>query len=513
MSSRGSSSEDIIDTGVAPADAASSVPMMAYVLQSTTSTVDEQIAALRALKQHLDADLGMDAYSKKRIKQIILDSVLRIILNEDRITNIVKRQLVRTELLLVLGKLLNSETLFGSVFKNSSSAPVDDMSDITSVATDATSIDTRSEAVVIHPTTTTHLKPSEQQQQQGSSHSSDSHQWDDNTTTVTAESAITTAMIDRMKQVSRSSGTSTARRPKLQSRTGSSVAASSSSSSSDNRSTADIISMLAPSIEQSFMRKKRYLRSKAWRARPTVLYSDSMQEDSIAPGSDPLNYLQQDIKLGYQKPRMWFPGSSMASANTILPADRASKEASSGSDQVVREYLQMRALASYVGDLVSPFVPSTKDSSSSSSSYMRGSSSGRKKKQQQQEAGGSSCSDEDSLASTGSSKFRLANITDSSKFAQAMAEASAIWSPLLGLHLPAHHREKLMPGSRRGSSSIAVADSSSYVGPYRDLVSLPFRSPVKTLRSGVRAPSRGTRIGPLLEHRRDPQKRSVTSIR
>jgi len=465
MSSRDRSS---FDTGAA------SVPMMAYVLQSTTSTVDEQIAALRALNQHLDDELGMDAYSQKRIKQVILDSVLRIILYEDRITNIVKRQLVRTELLLVLGKLLNSETLFGSVLKNSS-APVDDMSDITSVVTDATSIDTRSE-LIIQPTTHS-KKPS-----------NDSEQWDDYTTIT---DSATSAMIDRMKQVSRTSGTSSARRLKLLARTSSSVA-----SSSDNRSadtTADI-SMLAPSIEQSFMRKKRYLRAKAWRARPTVLYSNSMQEDSIAPGSDPLNYLQQDIKLGYQKPRMWFPGSNMVSTNTILPADRAAKEASSGSDQVVREYLQMRALASYVGDLVSPFVP-TKDSS-----YMS-SSSGRKK----QRAGGS---DEDSLSSTGS-KFRLANITDSSKFAQAMAEASAIWSPLLGLHLPPHYREKLMPGSRRGSSSVTIADSSSYVGPYRDLVSLPSRDSVKTLRSGERAPSRGTRIGPLLEQ----QQKSVSSIR
>ena len=469
MSSRDRSS---FDTGAA------SVPMMAYVLQSTTSTVDEQIAALRALNQHLDDKLGMDAYSQKRIKQVILDSVLRIILNEDRITNIVKRQLVRTELLLVLGKLLNSETLFGSVLKNSST-PVDDMSDITSVVTDATSIDTRSE-LIIHPTTHS-KKPS-----------NDSEQWDDYTTIT---DSATSAMIDRMKQVSRTSGTSSARRLKLLARTSSSVA-----SSSDNRSTdtTSDISMLAPSIEQSFMRKKRYLRAKAWRARPTVLYSNSMQEDSIAPGSDPLNYLQQDIKLGYQKPRMWFPGSNMVSTNTILPADRAAKEASSGSDQVVREYLQMKALASYVGDLVSPFVP-TKDSS-----YMS-SSSGRKK----QRAGGS---DEDSLSSTGS-KFRLANITDSSKFAQAMAEASAIWSPLLGLHLPPHYREKLMPGSRRGSSSVTIADSSSYVGPYRDLVSLPSRDPVKTLRSGERAPSRGTRIGPLLEQRRDPQQKSVSSIR
>lgn len=477
----------------ASVDAAASVAMMAYVLQSTTSTVDEQIAALRALKQHLDAELGMDAYSQKRIKQVILDSVLRIILNEDRITNIVKRQLVRTELLLVLGKLLSSETLFGSVIKKSP-APVDDMSDITSVVTDATSIDTRSE-VIQHPTT--HSKPLKPVGQQGSN-SSDSEQWDDYTTTDSA----TSAMIDRMKQVSRTAASaSTARRLKLLSRTGSSVA-----SSSDNRSadTTTDISMLAPSIEQSFMRKKRYLRSKAWRARPTVLYSDSMQEDSIAPGSDPLNYLQQDIKLGYQKPRMWFPGSSMASANTILPADRSAKEASGGSDQVVREYLQMRALASYVGDLVSPFVP-TKDSSYMSMSMS--SSSGKKK----QQAGGS---DEDSLASSTGSKFRLANITDNSKFAQAMAEASAIWSPLLGLHLPPHHRDKLMPGSRRGSSSVAIrADSSSYVGPYRDPVSLPFRDPTKSLRSGMRAPSRGTRIGPLLEHRRDPQKKSVTSIR
>ena len=99
-----------------------SVPAMAYILQSRTSTVGDRIAALRSLKQHLEENKSIDSYNQKRIKQLILDNVLQMILSEERVTNIVKRQLVRTELFLILAKLLDSNALFGSVLGHDNSS-------------------------------------------------------------------------------------------------------------------------------------------------------------------------------------------------------------------------------------------------------------------------------------------------------------------------------------------------------------------------------------------------------
>ena len=96
-----------------------SLPSMAYILQSHTSSYNEKILALRSLKYYLDnEENNIDIYNKINIKQLILDNVLKIILNEDKTINIVKRKLIRTELFLILAKILDSNTLFGEILKS-----------------------------------------------------------------------------------------------------------------------------------------------------------------------------------------------------------------------------------------------------------------------------------------------------------------------------------------------------------------------------------------------------------
>ena len=105
----------------------------------------------------------------------------------------------------------------------------------------------------------------------------------------------------------------------------------------------------------------------SWRPRPSILHA-RLEADSFAPGVDPLNYFEQDKRLGYQKLRMWFPGAAVGAATSLVPDERSGPGASGSgtssklkrntadSEQVVKEFLQMRALASYVGDLVTPFT-------------------------------------------------------------------------------------------------------------------------------------------------------------
>jgi len=93
--------------------------------------------------------------------------------------------------------------------------------------------------------------------------------------------------------------------------------------------------------------------------RPSVLHNE-LVADNFVPGADPTNYFEQDKKLGYQKPRMWFPGGNTTASADLLPTTRAMVAPSvSAAEQVVQEFLQMRSLASYVGDLVAPYVPAT----------------------------------------------------------------------------------------------------------------------------------------------------------
>jgi hypothetical protein len=89
-----------------------SVPSMAYILQCNTSSSAERVTALRSLRLHLETD-DLDAYTQKRIKQLILDNVLKLILNPT--INDVKRALMRTELFLMLAQMLDCNSLFGGL--------------------------------------------------------------------------------------------------------------------------------------------------------------------------------------------------------------------------------------------------------------------------------------------------------------------------------------------------------------------------------------------------------------
>ena len=129
------------------------------------------------------------------------------------------------------------------------------------------------------------------------------------------------------------------------------------------------IQLLQPLIDKHL---KQRTRAKILKPRPAVLYGDKLVTDSFAPGADPLNYFEQDRRLGYQKPRMWFPGAEVGLRTTMLPEVGNQSAADGGAQEVVREFLQMRALASYVGDLVTPF-------NHTASSYLGNSSSNNSK--------------------------------------------------------------------------------------------------------------------------------------
>ena len=324
------------------------VPAVAYVLQSKMSTVAERITALRSLKSHLDGNKSMDAFSKKRIKQIILDSVLQLILSEEKVTNVVKRQMVRTELFLILANLLDSNVLFGSIFgADGGTVPVEDDADGDLDRSTEEPVHNGSRIMkppggwVKRKLTKGHVRL-----RGGEKHSSSS--------TSLLSQSLSSAQIPSIDDFSNPPEG----RPE---RTGSSYSSISGLRRRTASQSATDLTLLKPLMRQHARNQHTStalssLSSKTWKPRPSILHSE-LVADGFVPGVDPMNYFEQDRKLGYQKPRMWFPGALISAQTDLIPTERRAQPSQGGSEQVVREFLQMRSLASYVGDLVTPFTP------------------------------------------------------------------------------------------------------------------------------------------------------------
>ena len=85
------------------------------VLQTPSSDVDDQMAAMRYLQHYLQVATALPDLKRRQINQLVLDNVMGLVMNEERSSDQRKRQLVRTECFLMLASLLDSQTLFGDV--------------------------------------------------------------------------------------------------------------------------------------------------------------------------------------------------------------------------------------------------------------------------------------------------------------------------------------------------------------------------------------------------------------
>ena len=86
------------------------------VLSRGNYETDMKMAALRFLQSYVgDKTNIVNASLRANINQLVLDNVLGIILGEDRVPDLRRRQLLRTECFLILGTLLGSNTLFGGI--------------------------------------------------------------------------------------------------------------------------------------------------------------------------------------------------------------------------------------------------------------------------------------------------------------------------------------------------------------------------------------------------------------
>ena len=417
-------------------------------LQTPSSSLNERINALRFLKRHVERATDLDEQTRSNINQLVLDNVLNIVLSEDRTTDLRMRQLLRTECFLMLASLLGSQTLFRGIDQK-----------LVKLAAEQSQNQNQRRAEL-------DMSPSGETKQQVTPPGRDEDDYDDYVDELEGEDLFdpsSSSIIDAGGDESEASlGNSSSKSrskksgwvmpsPSQSGRTGrrpptsptmtmtskhSPGAASSSSSNDDldvsimsasaasaavSMGRADLplttsksssgldLSVLRPTIAKA---PRLLLRNKKLRPRPAVIFNSEAEFDAFVPGVDPTNWQEQDRRLGYQKPRMWFPSAAGSLDRKMVPVERNKGSEPLTSDRIVHEYLQLKALLSYVGDLVMPF---------SGKALTRTA------------AGAELVAQQGALARP---LARLAGVVSHSTHEAATREAVEIWTPLLGAHLP-----------------------------------------------------------------------------
>lgn len=152
------------------------------------------------------------------------------------------------------------------------------------------------------------------------------------------------------------------------------------------------------------MREKKGLKP-----RQGIIFGSAYDKEHFVPGGDPTNWSDQDRRLGYRKERMWFPLSVGINRSIIPPARESNDPHAIEPEQIVTEYLQMKALMSYVGDMV--MVP---------------------------HSGAAPTPGKPRQSGKGPSPL------EQGRYDAAVREAVKMWTPLLGANLPPHARRLLM---------------------------------------------------------------------
>lgn len=204
-----------------------------------------------------------------------------------------------------------------------------------------------------------------------------------------------------------------------------------------NKSTTDIVrelSIIKPVIAKP---PKYLLKDKRLRPRPSIFFDGEYGSDSFVPGVDPTDWYEQDRRLGYQKPRMWFPVAGIVVDRKMVPMGRNEGNEAFKPDRVVAEYMQMKALLSYVGDLVMPFSGKALTRTAAGVAVVA-----RDGPQARPLA-------------------RLTGVVEKTAYDAATAEAVQVWTPLVGAHLPAWAKNAMDDYGRSRPGDLASLEESS----------------------------------------------------
>jgi hypothetical protein len=450
----------------------SSLSHAIYILKTPSSSFNDRLDSLRYLQLYVQNNRNIQDSAKRSIKQLVLENVLRIVVNEEHTPDLRKREMVRTECFLMLSGLLDSNTLYGDAvqkMQNSVDAANEeeeylnpDSKDLNtnnfnkSPTRNAVSSETKlkmnspvrvttsangnnnppsqisqygDEGSILSPGT----KPRPNIRPPGGFVASPAKKINlSNSMTSLPTNLNNLHRDDEENQVSNSlnlSKTTTGVNGKTLLKDIKKLKIKNKMLQTDkSKVNFDNLSVLKEALMKGAYAKAS-ASNKMLKPRPSTIMNDVMDEDNFAikiPGQDPTNTILNDRKLGYSKSKVWFPSIPLGLGNSLVPQDRAFQTTT---DAVVDEYLQMQALMSYVGDLVMPFKHPKGGLEGLASSTMGGVSK--------------------------RTKGRL----DNKRFNLAVKEAVKLWTPLMGSSLPAWaKRTKATTSLNKGSQKRLEAE-------------------------------------------------------
>lgn len=447
----------------------SSISHATYILKTPSSSFNDRLDSLRYLQLYVQNNRNIQDSVKRSINQLILENVLRIVVNEEHTPDLRKREMVRTECFLMLSGLLDSNTLYGDVvqkMKNSVNAANEDeeylkldsntnnlnksptrrpispetklkMNSPVRVTTSANGNNNPPSPIVQYNDHRSILspgpKPRPNMKAPGGFVASPAQKINHSNSMNSLPTNLNNLQRDNEEnQVSNSlnlSKTTNGINGKTLLKDIKKLKLKNKMLQTDkSKITIDNLSVLKEALMKG-AQAKASASNKMLKPRPSTIMNDFMDEDNFAikiPGQDPTNTILNDRKLGYSKSKVWFPSLPVGLGNSLVPQDRPFQTTS---DSVVDEYLQMQALMSYVGDLVMPFKHPEGGLEGLASSTMGGVSK--------------------------RTKGRL----DNNRFNRAVKEAVKLWTPLMGSVLPAWaKRTKATTSLNKGSQKRLEAE-------------------------------------------------------
>jgi hypothetical protein len=116
---------------------------------------------------------------------------------------------------------------------------------------------------------------------------------------------------------------------------------------------------------------------------------------------------------------MWFPIGGIRTDNDLIPKKRSNNYST---DSISQEYLEMKALVSYVGDLIIPYR------NDSHSAIIEKESVGKIKLKSSQ----SEKINKSEFSVSGGVASRVGGVVSTERYTEIMKEAVSIWTPLVG---------------------------------------------------------------------------------
>ena len=370
------------------------------VLQIPSSPFEDRLNALRvlsALATSNESDAAgrdesdaagrdeMDEATRSKVFKVMFDALLELVMSEDRTTDLRKRQLIRAECFIMLSNVLKSQTLFGDAYaKLQISELYAHLQGTQHASSDVALPPTDPNISTESPTRAVPRAQSASGSEQAVMSSSLPAPVTRSASVTSLDSEVADAMQRQPRNMTTRQRTSTRSHRKP---------------------------IMYETLQSKYQQTKvAHLREKkGLKPRQGVIFGSAYDQENFVPGADPKNWTDTDRRLGYRKERMWFPFSVGLNTSLLPPARQYNDPHGIMPDQIVKEYQQMKALMSYVGDMV--MIPPEGAAPISGKPHGRG---------------------------------KEPAPTERGRYEQAMREAVQMWTPLVGANLPDHAKKLIM---------------------------------------------------------------------